>query len=218
MKPITLRNKKLIATLQSLTDEFFRPEQLKWLQQFVGHQADHQYNNPDWKEEEPYGVSREYLERALKAPIPEWGFPRCSKGIELKRIPVVDNYKKSHKILTDIGDILGTQVNALAMYYPEDGYIGWHHNGNAPGYNVLLTYNSTGDGYFESYNQHTKEYTRMPDAHGWCVKAGYYGNQRTEADKVFWHAAATKAPRMTIAWVLNHKGMWNDMIEEIESE
>lgn len=102
---------------------------------------------------------------------------------------------------------LGARQSAVHVYYPEDGYMGWHNNWDVPGYNILFNYN-TGDGWFQHWDGeiiHT-----LPDWQGWSAKVGYYGGQ----DEPFWHCAGG-GPRITLGFVIPDKGMWEMMVEDI---
>jgi hypothetical protein len=118
-------------------------------------------------------------------------------------------------IVDKIGLYLGTPTNALTMAYPDKGFIGWHHNGNAPGFNILMTYSQDGDGCFKYYDCFEKKIVTMPDVVGWSVKVGYYPDERKETERVYWHCAETKKQRISVAWVINHRPMWENMIDSI---
>ena len=158
----------------------------------------------------------DYLQSAL--PEPErFGYPRDCYGVDLaheKTLP--DGYAQ---VLSKLDDelilFLGARNNALKMYYPPQGFIGWHNNGNAWGYNIVMTYNATGDGSFYSYDLANKEIIEYPDVKGWTVKVGYFG-KFDEPDKVYWHAARTKSERFTLSYVIFDKNIWENVIEEIE--
>lgn len=90
--------------------------------------------------------------------------------------------------------------NALAAVYPANGYMSWHTNADAPGYNVLMTWSETGKGFFRYQDPITKEIITMHDKPGWNCKVGYFG-KHTETDKLFWHCCGTEELRVTVAWV-----------------
>lgn len=108
--------------------------------------------------------------------------------------------------------------NALVAFYPENGYIGWHHNGNAPGYNILLSYNHTGSGRFKFYDYECDEIRSIEDEKGWNAKVGYYPDQYSEPERVFWHEAETEGPRLSVAFIVDDKELWKDMIVEITND
>jgi hypothetical protein len=128
----------------------------------------------------------------------------------------INNFKAN--LITE----LGVRYNALFAIYPPGGYISWHNNQNAPGYNVLLTWSENGDGYWEHLDPKTNKIERINDVPGWQCKYGYYGTYEEGMDNVLYHAAATNCWRATIAFVFdkNEGGrMMSEMlIEEISSE
>lgn len=90
--------------------------------------------------------------------------------------------------------------NALAAVYPPKGYMTWHTNADAPGYNILLTWSEKGLGFFRYQDPITKEIVTMQDKPGWNCKVGYFG-KHTETDKLFWHCCGTEELRITVAWI-----------------
>jgi len=116
--------------------------------------------------------------------------------------------------MSELCSYLGARNDAVMMYYPENGFMGWHHNANAPGYNILLSHSEDGDGYFRYRDPITHEIVTMPDKKGWTIKVGYYGSFE-ETDKIYWHCARTKKPRLTLGFIVPDKNMWEMMIEDI---
>ena len=57
----------------------------------------------------------------------------------------------------------------------------------------------------------------MQDPGGWCCKVGYYGRGR-EPDKVYYHCAGSREPRITFGFVIPHLELWRNMIEDISGE
>lgn len=163
------------------------------------------------------GYDHQYLHEAIKHPVESFAFPNCSYGQDSTFFDPKGNLY-FHELIKNVNrrllSFVGSPQNALFMYYPPNGYIGWHHNGNAPGYNILLTYSTDGNGYFESYNPTTKQYNKLNDVKGWNLRFGYYCDQKKEPDNLFWHAAYTECPRLTIAYIFKHKPMWESLIEE----
>ena len=130
-------------------------------------------------------------------------------------------------------DFLGGGAMALCAFYPPDTYIPWHHNGNAPGYNILLHYNKEGEGDF--YTHDDGEIITYPDAKGWSCRAGQFiATQPKEihekrigmdnpivkwSDKpedASWHAAHARTNRFTLSTIVNHEDIWEDLIDELE--
>ena len=126
-------------------------------------------------------------------------------------------YKKdfdafSHELMIE----LGVRVNALSQFYPPEGYIGWHNNADAPGYNLIFTWSETGNGWFKFIDEHGIIQT-IYDTPGWSLKAGYFGTY--DEGNVCYHAAYTKCWRMTHSFVVerNDKDYWLDCIEHISN-
>lgn len=211
MKSIKLKNDRL-KTILSSTTEYFYSDSVRELSKKCKERKDNLIK-------ECHPTSDEYLYAAFKHPIKQYGFPRAllgaGAGDMLNISPKDDNLLAISKITARLKRYLGTQREALSMYYPEDGYIGWHHNGNAPGYNILVSYSIDGDGGFSFWDYETKSIKTIKDNVGWNVKVGYYPNERKEPERVYWHMAKTKNPRVSIAWVIDQKDMWKNMIDEI---
>jgi len=92
-----------------------------------------------------------------------------------------------------------------------------NNNWNASGYNILLSYSPTGNGFFRYMDPLTKEIVTMEDKPGWTCKVGYYGRGR-EPDKVYYHCAGSYEPRITLGFVVPHLEIWRSMIEDISEE
>jgi len=119
-----------------------------------------------------------------------------------------EKFKAESKRFNDeLVKFLGAKFSAVHVYYPEDGYMGWHNNWDCPGYNILFNYN-IGNGYFQYWDGQI--ITTLPDWQGWSAKVGYYGGQ----DNPFWHCAGG-GPRITVGFVIPDQGMWEMMVEDI---
>jgi len=95
----------------------------------------------------------------------------------------------------------------FAIYHP-GCYISWHNNANASAYNFVFTWSDTGDGYWEHYDNRTKEFVKIPDKPGWQCKAGYFGAYEDGEDKLVYHTARTYSSlRMTVAFILDRSEM-----------
>lgn len=172
-----------------------------------------------------FHTEQEYLDIMLNKECT--GYPEIVHGTSLVNRKLVsyqsDQFK--YNMSEDLYDIcvnkmsefcsyLGARNNAVIMYYPENGFMGWHHNANAPGYNILLSYSEDGDGYFRYRDPITHEIVTMQDSKGWTIKVGYYGSFN-ETDKIYWHCARTRKPRLTLGFIVPDKSMWEMMIEDI---
>ena len=112
---------------------------------------------------------------------------------------------------------MGARNEAVHVYYPKNGFMGWHNNWNAHGYNILLSYTKNGGGFFKYRDPITHEVVEMLDTPGWTSKVGYYGRGR-EPDKVYYHCAGTYEPRLTFGFVIPNIDIWRSMIEDISGE
>jgi hypothetical protein len=100
-------------------------------------------------------------------------------------------------------NFLSVKHNALCAIYPPGGYISWHHNANAPGYNLIFSYSKDGSGYFDYIHPETKEVIRCQDTPGtWTCKAAYFGHY-DEPEKILYHAASTDDWRCTVSYVFD---------------
>lgn len=213
MKEVCLRSQRLTKILSGITEDVFKEENLKRLSEEAKRKE-----RKDNLIADLHSASDEYFRKALKYPLKDFGFPRSTLGIGTLSTDG-DNSRFFHdlvsKKLMRLQNTVGSPQNALCMLYPDDGYIGWHHNGNAPGYNVLFSYSQDGDGYFKYYDKEKDEVVYMYDKPGWNVKCGYYPSEVKEPNRVYWHAAATKKARLSIAFVMFNRDMWINMIEYI---
>ena len=166
------------------------------------------------RDENEYYTSDKYLKKIDKKN--HEGFPEKTHGIDLVFCDSTNNEirKRIRKIDLDFNSILGSKHCAVKMYYPAGGYMGWHNNHNASGYNILFSYTKNGNGFFRFKTD--KTYT-MHDKPGWTAKVGYYGNNK-EPDKLFWHCARAYEDRLTLGFVIPDRSFWEMMIEDIELE
>lgn len=216
MQVVSKINPELLDILNQFSDFFFNRD-FSNLESYIG--SDQKMKNVSIKEKADEATSRSYLEKALEAPPLEYGFPRHSWGLELVHDK---DYIKDQKLLDEsyntnnkLMNFFGARNNALQMFYPAGGYIGWHTNCNAKGYNIVISCNPGGEGYFEHYDHNAKKYNRFNDKPGWNIKAGYFGSDK-EPEKMYWHAAKTKTPRLTLSYIIYDKNIWKDMMDDIE--
>ncbi len=202
MKSIELNNKDLRAILDKFLNQLLAQDR-----------SQYPYGRSDITPE--YACGQEYLTHMQNKPVD--GFPEKTLGVDLAR-HLPPNLKNALKTLDE--ELLawsGSRNNAVKMLYPKGGYMGWHHNANAPGYNILLSWSKDGKGYFRYQDPITKEIVTMQDTPGWTCKVGYYGPWH-EKDKIYWHCAnAEHEERLTLGYIIPHRGMWEDMCEDIES-
>jgi hypothetical protein len=215
MKAISSLHPDLLQILTEFSD-FFYGREFSHLEDYMGH--DPKMKNFIVKDKRDEAVSMDYLKAALPTPT-RYGFPRNSWGLELSH---EKQFIKDQELLNraaTTNDMLmnffGARNNALQMYYPSGGYIGWHNNCNAPGYNIILSCNPGADGYFDHYDHVEGRLNRYQDESGWNCKVGYFGSDK-EPDKIFWHCAATNTPRVTLSYVIYDENLWLDMVDDID--
>lgn len=204
MKEINLDNKEILSTLSDISKIL---EDTNALNEMIFYKSQKNYDLINYQ-----GIEDQYLYEAMKD-FKKFGYPRSTNllGIEdssLFRKFIQPKTKKLQRRL-------GAKANSLAVIYPPDGYIGWHHNGNAPGYNVLFTYSIDGEGYFKYYDYEKKEIVKIKDKQGWSAKVGYFPSEEFEPSRVFWHEAETKNYRISVAFIIPDKNLWENMISYI---
>lgn len=208
MKSIQLKNLEIIKLLDSTLDIFYSEEVVGLVN------GNFRKEKKDDLIPQYHPCSEEYLLEAFKQKLEDYSNPRGSLGSEL-----MDMQKSNREYLNllrekvdKLGKLCEKATNALTVIYPEDGYIGWHHNGNYPGHNVLFTYSLDGGGSFKYWNYNTNSIETIQDSPGWNVKVGYYPSQLTHRDRVYWHSAQTKKQRVSIGFVLDNEAVWQKMI------
>jgi len=151
----------------------------------------------------------------------------------------VDKVKQLRSIVSEISyKFLGGNSVALTAFYPPGGYIPWHHNGNAPGWNILLHYSFGGNGSFFSW--HDNEIIEYKDKdREWLCRAGRFLDTTPPHDRfappgqkprggedvphagvmdASWHSARTLDWRFTLSTITNCEEIWLDIIDELETE
>lgn len=214
---IPLTNQKLQNLLSNITDFCLSDEMLP-----IAREQAKRRNLTDKQFPSLHPASDAYLAEIMKHKPEDFGFPRSTYGmsIDMKMavVPELVKYAKEYeKLARRLASFLGAPINAVACIYPEDGYMGWHHNGNASGYNILFSYSTDGEGSFDYWDQHEKKIVEMKDTPGWSIKVGRFPGYRDGYDRLFWHRAKTKNPRITLGWIINEKDLWIDMIKEISN-
>lgn len=200
----------LLAILNPYTDWFFSQEDLATLRE------------PDRTHGKTFetATSEEYLQEIITKDGEHVGFPECGYCCDISMVhEVPTTHKEKQRALNEeLIRFLGARNNAVHVYYPENGFMGWHTNWNASGYNILLTYSTEeNSGYFRYLDPVTKEVITLWDPKGWSCKVGYFG-RRSETDKVIYHSAGSSAKRLTLGYVIPHEDMWRSMIEDISGE
>jgi len=199
MIPVDTIPTELLDNLTNFSDWFFKQDrtQLK-------------LNGADLDSE--YFCSLEYLK--ARQTEGHSGYPDSVKGVDMNIMSGydVDVYQpKILKLDTEIKNFICSRSCALKMYYPAGGFIDWHTNENASGYNVLLTYSVEGKGAFVYQHPVTKAIVTIPDKQGWNMKVGMY--DRHDGSPL-WHAAYTECERLTWAYILDQSG-WDALVDEL---
>jgi len=217
MLTISKLNPELLQILTEFSDWFFSRDNLD-LDAFVGKNPHMKNVSIETMGEESTSIP--YLENALKTPE-KYGFPAHSWGLELHidhaYYNLEDVKERAKKTNSKLMNFFGARNNALQMYYPAGGYIGWHNNGNARGYNIVLSCNPGADGEFEHWDHVNNKLNVFKDQAGWNCKVGYFGSF-DEPDKIFWHCARTRTPRLTLSYVIFDKNIWEDMVQDINCD
>ena len=214
MQAILKLNPDLLKILTEFSD-FFYGRDFSHLEQYIGKTKG--YEKIAIKEMGAEATSIEYLQTALTTPE-KYGFPLHSWGLELvhdkANIEDPKLLKMSSKTNDKLMNFFGARNNALQMFYPSGGYIGWHNNANAAGYNIVLSCNPEADGEFEHWDHVNNKLNVYKDQSGWNCKVGYFGPFK-EPENVFWHCARTRSPRLTFSYVIFDKNLWQDMVDDI---
>lgn len=217
MKAISNISPELLEILTEFSD-FFYSRDNSHLDKAIGSNQSMKHVNIFSMGEE--STSKEYLFNALARPQ-DYGYPRHSWGLEFNMDSAYfsdPELKEKARITNDkLMNFFGARNNALQMYYPPGGYIGWHNNGNAAGYNIVLSCNPGGDGEFEHWDHMENELRVFNDQPGWNCKVGYFGSYN-EPDKIYWHCARTRTPRLTFSYVIFDKNLWESMVDDIDAD
>lgn len=220
MRDIPVRNPELISILDRYVD----------VRKTEGFSEHVHLNCKPEKDNRHYWVGHDYLKDLVTGKEKQDGFPDAVYGYELgihreghnvfeRSAPAVFRKDLVSELATcrdQLIDFIGTcRHQALCAVYPPGGFISWHNNANAPGWNLIFTHSEDdGKGYFEYLDPTTKEIVRMTDHKGWQCKAAYFGSWK-EKDKIFYHAASTDVWRMTLSFVFSMDEAGDDIREEI---
>ena len=169
-------------------------------------------------------IADDYLERQIAKGRGHDGFPE-SMRVYAGTMPnkegetsksSVEYREKGQEVNQRLMTALSAKKNTLVTCYPPGGWISWHNNANASGYNVLFSWSETGDGWFDYWDLEKKERVRIPDVPGWQCKMGYFGSYE-QTDRICWHAASTDCLRITAAYVfMEAETIWQDILDDIE--
>ena len=212
MTELILRNKDILADLEKVR-KAIQPN-LHLLKDLDGVRS-----HKDFDER---FISEEYLKKNMSDPNHE-GHPT-----EYYSHPISHHadFKEINKFArTDFITNLGANDDAVFLYYPKGGGVGWHTNQNNSGYQFIFSWSEKGDGYFQYYDKKKEEIVKIPDVAGWQARCYHFGE---EEEDHCWHSAYTNVPRITICALFRWRdkpemkeqvlAMKDQLIEDIESE
>lgn len=181
-------------------------------------------------------VSDEYLKKIMDMGRAHDGFPeqligfagmKHDQDVNFSRDPVRSKIIKdaASELNTKLMSFLSCRNVALTACYPPGGCISWHNNANAKGYNILITYSETGDGWFDYWDWEKKERVRIQDIPGWQAKMTYFGpyddeyGQPADPEQICYHAAYTDCYRITCSFVFAEADeFWEEVINDLETK
>ena len=209
MKLVDIKNEEVLAIITEYSDWFFNQD-LTDLDEISKHEGRHQGYTLDT------GCGLDHLEEIVSKDGQHIGYPEKTISVDIASEDRVssEHKKKCRDMATTLCSYLGARNQAVNVYYPAGGFMGWHNNWNASGYNIILSHSKEGNGFFRYRDPITKEIVNMKDSPGWTCKVGYFGKGR-EPDKVVYHCAGSHEPRLTLGFVIPHLEMWQDMIADI---
>lgn len=209
MKLVDIKNKEVLAIITEYSDWFFNQD-LTDLDEISKHEGRHQGYTLET------GCGLDHLEEIVSKDGQHIGYPEKTISVDIASEDRVssEHKKKCRDMATTLCSYLGARNQAVNVYYPAGGFMGWHNNWNASGYNIILSHSKEGNGFFRYRDPITKEIVNMKDSPGWTCKVGYFGKGR-EPDKVVYHCAGSHEPRLTLGFVIPHLEMWQDMIADI---
>lgn len=203
------------------------------------------WNNPDFldnirvscaeKNIEDGWTSEKHMREIMAQGNTHDGFPDVCKARGMKpdrqltksshsKAVVAECIQKWGDFNSELGSALSARNNALGVIYPPGGFISWHNNHNAPGYNLIFTYADADTGFFEYWDSSKEEVVRLYDTPGeWTCKAGYFAAMHEPIEKKVYHSASAPTDsRMTISYVFARDemadGLHDETIEEIMTD
>lgn len=211
MKWIDINNQEVLDMLYTYSNWFFNTDMTP-LAEIANHEGRHQGMTLET------ACGEEYLKEIVEKDGEHIGYPERTISVDIASDDNVpsEHKEKRLKLSNDLCAYFGARNQAVNVFYPANGYMGWHNNWNAHGYNILLSFSKEGNGFFRYLDPLTKEVVTMQDKPGWTCKVGYYGRGR-EPDKVYYHCAGSYEPRITLGFVIPHEEMWQDMVDDIST-
>lgn len=218
VRDINIRNSEFLDILNEYKDVLLKREPgddtpLIAKEMTVNHNDD---TPDDW-------LSNQYMHEIINMGSGHDGFPKVLKGFAGLKHEGGDMRGKvikdaSRTLNTKLMEFMSARNNALNACYPPGGFISWHNNANAKGYNIIITYSENGNGWFDYWDIEKQERVRIQDVPGWQAKMTYFGPY-DDPDKLCYHAAYTDDYRITVAFVFDEADeFWEEVIEDLETE
>lgn len=208
MTEIVIRNKELLKLLDDTVEKFLPHAELMT-------ELTSDLRGVPVGEGKKY-TEPEHLYEMLQHPENHIGFPEHAYGFQVShgathRPDIFEPLKLYTK--NELVRIFGAFGNSLTSYYPPKGYVGWHTNWNAFGYQIILTWSESGDGYFTYYDKKNDKFIKHDDVKGWQARWYRFGRQ-DEPEHHCWHAAWTECPRFTLAFKFPYRNVSEEQAYE----
>ena len=219
MTELTIRNQDILDQLEYVRSTVMNADVEQYIEAARHKPADAQTLGESY-------LTKEWLDKHMADPE-HVGFPVEHYSLPIENIALRDPKLEEifHFSRSSFISNLGANSNAVFLYYPKGGFVGWHTNQNNSGYQFIFSYSEKGDGYFQYYDQEKRDIVKIPDVEGWNARYYHFGR---ESHEHFWHSAYTNVPRITICvlfrwWDKPHLkdqilAMKDQLIEEIEME
>lgn len=138
-------------------------------------------------------------------------FPKSFRACVITDVDEVDmeTLEQSRSLVQSIESEHGLHC-MLAVYYPSDGFIGWHTNQNVNVYNAICTFSDDGNSFFE-YEDENK-IIRVNDNVGWSVKKSHWQNINPVP-----HRAVSSNHRITLTFASQSEQDLDNFISTITS-
>lgn len=99
-------------------------------------------------------------------------------------------------------------ICTICVYYPSDGYIGWHTNDNFQFYNAICSFSTDGKSFFEHIKDNESQ--KIYDDIGWYVKKTKWSKENSVP-----HRAVSSEHRITITFSSKNESDCDKFIEDI---
>ena len=221
MTELVLRNKNILSQLDYIKSEVLKTNILTDQSMIENYRS---YSPDNAVTDGLKYMDYVYLKKHMNDPDHK-GFPVEHYSLPVYNIPddrlkEVTKYTANEFIAT-----LGANSDAVFLYYPPGGFVGWHTNQNNSGWQFIFSWSEQGNGFFQYYDKKKESLVQIPDKAGWQCRHYHFG--KDEPDHC-WHSAYTNVPRITVCvlfrwWDKPHMkeqilAMKDQLIEEIESE